>query len=157
MCKNKCTECKEATRKTAGNMPGSRYTLYCTHHDMMRMVDMSISPTAVIEAPDWCPLEKIKKNKENGILSYQDKVDLLMKFKPCIEWDDLKENQVYHVPKLPGEERKDIVITRKSAYSCSYKRIGDKYGNTVYTIYPSSLMVRFLTEHKIKEFVPINK
>ena len=155
MCK--CTDCKEALRKIAGARQDSRYSLYCTHHDMMRLVDMSISPTAVIEAPSWCPLEKLKKNKENGVLSYQDKVDLLMKFQPRIAWDDIKENQVYHVPKLPGEERKDIVITRKSAYSCSYKTIGDKYKNTTYTIYPSSLIVRFMVEHKIKEFVAINK
>jgi hypothetical protein len=125
---------------------------------MMRMVDMSVSPTAIIEAPSWCPLLKeTEKKATSGVLSYQEKVDLLMKFKPQIAWDDIKENHVYHIPKLPGEERKDIVITRKSTYSCSYKKIGDKYKNTTYTIYPSSLMVRFMVEHKIKEFVAIHE
>lgn len=159
--KHKCNGCKESVCKSAGGTATSRYTLYCGHGEMMRMVDMSISPTAIVEAPSWCPLaklqEKLSKVSKGETLTYQEKVDVLVKMSPRVAWDDIKENAVYHIPKLPGEERKDIVITRKSNFSCSFKVIGDKHENTIYTLYPNTLMSKFLVEHKIKQFVPINR
>lgn len=157
-CTHKCNECKQAVKKTYGNVESSRYTLYCDCNDLMRMVDISISPTAIVQAPSWCPLNKEVKTeqKKNRFLSYQDKVDALMKFKPMIAWDDIEENHIYHVPKLPGEERKEIFITRKSSFSCSYQIINDKHENTTYILYPSSLMSKFLLEHKIQEFKVVN-
>ena len=154
-CTHKCNECPQAVKRSYGFAPTSRYTLYCDCNDMMRMIDMSISPTAIVTAPDWCPMLKEQsktETKKTRFLSYQDKVDALMKFKPRIAWDDIKENHIYHIPKLPGEERKEIFITRKSSYSCSYRILNDKHENTIYTLYPTSLMSKFLLEHKIQEF-----
>ena len=154
-----CNFCKNSTIISVGSDEKSRYNLYCNFDDNTRMVDLSVPKDGYVEKPCWCPLMKNSSNKEttkSKTLTYAEKVGLMNKIQPRIKWDDIEEGKVYHVPQFPGEERKDVLITRKNEHSLSYRDINSA-SNIVYTLYPTSLMVRFLVEHKIKEFKPITK
>lgn len=156
---NCCNFCKNSTIKSIGYDEKSRYNLYCNFDGNIKMVDLSVPRESHVEKPSWCPLMKNSSNKEitkNTTLTYTEKIELMNKFKPMIKWCDIEEGKVYHVPQFPGEERKDILITRKSEHSLAYRDINSA-SNVIYTVYPGSLMVRFMVKHKIKEFKPISK
>lgn len=126
-----------------------RYNIYCNYNDVERMVDLSVPPKAYVEIPSWCP-----KNKKvaSSALSFADKMSLLRKMTPLIKWDEIEVNTVYHLPQLPGEERNDIIVTRKDSASLTYREIGG--ANYVYhTIYPESVISRFLVKNKIKKYI----
>mgnify|MGYP003301989905 FL=1 len=161
--KNCCNFCKNATLKAVGFKDDAPYNLYCNCFPKPKMVDLSVPRDAYVETPIWCPM----KSKTDAVhttqtkttyvpLSYQEKVSLMYKIKPQMLWDEIKENTVYHIPQIPGEERKDIFIVRKNQHSLTYREIGGAQ-NVLYTLYPSSLAIRFIVKHKIKEFKPINK
>lgn len=154
-----CNFCKNSTIRSIGYDERSRYNLYCNFDDHTKMVDLSVPREGYVEKPIWCPLMKNSSNKEttkSAPLTYNEKVSLMNKIQPKIRWCDIEEGKVYHVPQFPGEERKDILITRKNEHSLAYREINGA-SNVIYTVYPTSLMVRFLVEHKIKEFKPIQK
>lgn len=147
--KNYCNFCPHSSVVTFST-PEERYNLSCEHEKGKRLVEVSVKDKYFVTKPSWCPLLASNKPKEQG-LSYNEKLEILKKMPPMIKWEDIKVNKIYHVPQIPGEERKDIIITHKNEYSCTYKVIDSNY-NISYTIFPSTLMSKFLVEHKVISF-----
>lgn len=153
--KNYCNFCPHASVVNFTSTQ-RRYNLSCEHEKGNRIVEVSVNEGNFVQKPTWCPLKTTSSvatssNKKNESLSYQEKLELLKNMKPLMKWEDIKVNKIYHVPQIPGEERKDIIITHKNDYSCTYKVIDSSY-NISYTIFPSTLMSKFLVEHKIISF-----
>ena len=147
--KNKtCNFCEHSQINKIGLL--NRYNIYCNYSKSMKMIDLSVPDKAYVEIPEWC--QKKNKNMENTKLTFNDKMDILRKMSPFIKWNDIKENEIYHLPQLPGEERKDIFIVRKDSYSLTYKDV-EGSSNISYTIYPSTLISKFLVKNKIKNYV----
>lgn len=149
---NTCNFCKDSEISKFDTTFDSRYNIYCCHEGK-KIVDVSVKPKHYIECPDWCP-KKINKRKT---MTYQEKIEQLKKIQPFVKWDDIKENQVYHIPQIPGEERKDIIIISKHESYCTYKILNSTFTNVSYTIYPHTLLSRFLVPHKIQKIQVIRK
>lgn len=142
-----CNFCKHAKIKPIGYEENARYNLYCERdNNMIRLVDASIKHDDYVKCPNWCG-ERYTKESES--LSYTDRVSRMRNFKPFIAWDDIKVGEVYHIPQIPGEERKDIIITNKASTSLMYRVIGAP-ANISYTMYLSSLIRIFLVKNKLK-------
>ena len=158
-----CNKCPKLTRRSSYTLQGQeRDNVYCDHFQTTRLIELSMQTNADINQPDWCPIKKeleLKEKMKNGVkLTEGEKRSLMMERKPLTDWDDIETNVVYHIPPLLGEPRKDIVVTYKSQYSCSYKNLSSttKY-SSIETFYPSSLMTRFLFKHKFKKVKMLTK
>ena len=158
-----CNKCPKLTRRASYTMQGQeRDNVYCEHFQTTRLIELSMVANQDVKQPDWCPIKKemeIKEKMKNGIkLTEGEKRTLMMERKPLTEWDEIETNVIYHIPPLLGEPRKDILITYKGQYSCSYKNISSnaKYPS-IETFYPSSLMTKFLFKHKFKKVKMITK
>ena len=144
-CKNKtCNFCQNAFVSKIDCTAEYRYNIYCKHSGNLRMIDVSVPNKAFVEIPEWCPIQK------NGDvnLTHSEKLSRLRSMQPFIKWEDIKENTIYHIPQLPGDERKDIFITSKTATSCQYKIVNDS-PRIIYTLYPSTLAAKLLIKNKI--------
>lgn len=159
-CKNMCNKCGYLVRRKSNYGSDNSSNTYCDKTDSIRLIELSINDDEDIKTPDWCPLieEKTIKQKINdGIkLSYGEKKAILMQHTPIIPWDEIEANQIYHIPPLLGEGRKDILVTWKGEYSCTCKDLTKNY-SAFETFYPSTLMSRFLTKHKVKQVEVVNK
>lgn len=150
---NVCNFCEHAKISKIGIEDDARYNLFCTHDkEYDQIVDASVKHDSFVSCPSWC--EKKKENQPKK-LNYSDKIMLMRKISPFLEWEDIKVNEVYHIPQIPGEERKDILITYKSPSSLMYRNINED-SRVSYTLFPSSLVRIFLVKNKIKKFVAKN-
>lgn len=150
MCDYKTKTCNFCEHAQTFKIKGlDRYNIYCNCGETSKMIDLSVPPKAYVEIPEWCPKGK---NKCNNTLTFSDKMTILRNMTPLIKWEDIKENEIYHLPQLPGEERKDIFIVRKDLVSLTYREVEGSQ-NVLYTIYPSTLISKFLVKNKIKKFV----
>jgi hypothetical protein len=124
------------------------------------LIELSIDDDADIKTPLWCPLKAeadITEKIKNGVpLSESEKKAILLRHIPIISWDEIEANQIYHIPSILGDKRRDILITWKGEYSCTFKDLSKNY-SSVETFYPSTLMSRFLTKHKVKKVEFVNK
>lgn len=128
-----------------------------------RSIEMSCVDTKKINSPYWCPFKgkmvktaigeatTVTEPKPFKDLPYMERREKWLKVKVLSTWETIKENEIYHIPPINGEERKDILVTYKSSYSLSYRNL-NKPNSLVETMYPSSLNVNFFVKHKIKEF-----
>lgn len=154
MCDYKTKTCNFCENAQINKINGlDRYNIYCNFNNALKMVDLSVPPKAYVEIPKWCPKSKNIENKKE--LTFSDKMNILRNMTPIIKWEDIKEHEIYHLPQLPGEERKDIFIVRKDLVSLTYREV-DEAQNVLYTIYPSTLISKFLVKNKIKKFVVKN-
>lgn len=159
-CKSTCNKCGYLVRRKSNYGSANSSNTYCDKTDSIRLIELSVNDDEDITTPDWCPLieeETIKQKINNGIkLSHGEKKAILMQHTPIISWDEIEANQIYHIPPLLGEKRKDILVTWKGEYSCTCKDLTKNY-NAFETFYPSTLMSRFLTKHKVKQVEVVNK
>lgn len=153
-CRNTCNKCGFLVRRKSNYGPANSSNTYCDKTDSIKLIELSINDDDDIKTPDWCPLieeETVRRKIKDGIkLSYGEKKAILMRHAPLIAWDEIEANQIYHVPPLLGEKRKDILVTWKGEYSCTCKDLSKNY-SAFETFYPSTLMSRFLTKHKVKQ------
>ena len=153
--KRKCDGCKHLVcRKSNYSVYGSD-NAYCEYEKTIRLITLNADKNKdKIETPDWCPIleeEKLRQKIVNGEkLTDGEKRKLLMRLKPSVKWDDIQKDEIYHIPPVLGEKRRDVIITWKGEYSCSLRDLSKTYVATE-TIYPSSLISRFLIKHKIKK------
>lgn len=148
---NVCNFCEHAKIHKIGNEENARYNLFCAYDkNYNQIVDASVKHDSFVSCPSWC--EKKKEQVLGCKLNYTQKVDLMRKFKPFLNWDEIKVNEVYHIPQIPGEERKDILVTHKTSHSLMYKVINSA-SNVSYSLYKSSLISIFLVKNKITQFV----
>lgn len=136
----------------------------CMCNGVKRLLDISVPSDKNITIPNWCPMgynrnengEEFKKSYTP--LTYSEKRSVFDNIEPLMKWEDIKEKEIYHIPPLPTETRKDILIMSKTDFSCTYKVLSatpNAY-STVYTMYKSSLAYKFLTKHKVKEIEVVN-
>lgn len=159
-----CNNCKHATcHIIKSDIYEERKNWYCGHGKTKVLLDLTTEKDKLIYAPDWCPLAK--EQSSNGANDYKvtykstpyEIRDQLKKVKGFSSWDDIKVNQVYHLPPLlDGDKRRDILITAKSQYNMSYKVLNDNCSYQINTFYPSSLEVKFLVPHKIMHIEIVN-
>ena len=158
-----CNKCPNLMRRSSYAIGGKeRENVYCDHFQTSRMIELSLAVNQDIKQPDWCPIKQeinLKKKINDGIkLTDGEKRALLMERTPITCWDDIKFDTVYHIPPLLGEKRKDIVVTYKGQYSCTYRVLSKNASSgTIDTFYPSSLMSRFLIPHKFASVKQIKK
>lgn len=147
---NVCNFCEHAKICKIGKEEDARYNLFCTYDKNYRqIVDASVKHDSFVSCPSWCEL---KKKDEESKLTFGEKVDKMRSFKPFLSWDEIKVNEIYHIPQIPGEERKDIIVTHKTPSSLMYKDINGA-SNVSYTLFETSLIRIFLVKNKIKKFV----
>lgn len=136
---------------------------HCMYNGVKTLLDMSVPSDKDVNIPSYCPLKAISKietkdNKPNK-MSYTERRDFFDKIKPLMEWDDIEEKTVYHVPPLPTETRKDIYIISKNNYSCTYRVLSSNASTSngvILTMYKSTLMYKFLQKHKVKQIEVVN-
>lgn len=117
----------------------------------------------LVPSPNWCPLKE-KSDKQYSsdykpktttyLDSWEAKRRVWDNLPHTSSWDDIKVNEIYHVPPINGEKRMDIMITSKTQYVISYKIINQN--GLTYTVhssfYKTSPQVNFLVKHKLIEF-----
>lgn len=169
---NSCNTCPYAECvRVKTNMLHTYNNWYCNKDNKKMILDISIVNGSKIRIPNWCPLKDSKmivgstnKECETGkiqkkYLTYYEKMELLRKLPPQVKWENIKKDDIYHVPPYLDEKRKDIIITSKSDYSCTYKILAQnpKDSNGIsYTLYKTTLMSRFIVPHKIKTIEVVN-
>lgn len=135
---------------------------HCNYGGNKRLLDMSVPSDKDVEIPTFCPLNLSSKSnnytKTFSNLTYTQKREMFENITPLMNWDDIKEKEVYHVPPLPSETRKDILIISKNDYSCTYRVLNSTYSNTILTMYKTSMMYKFMSKHKLKkvEVITVN-
>ena len=152
-CKNTCNNCGFLLRRKSNYGGADSSNIYCDKDSTSKLIELSVKDGEIIKSPHWCPIMEEKgvmdKIKNNIPLTNGEKRTLLMRHKPVISWDDIKQDEIYHIPPLLGEKRKDVLVTWKGKYSLTMKDLTKSY-HSVETIYPSTLTSRFLIKHKIK-------
>lgn len=154
---SKCQKASTTTYEVYNNW-------YCKYGNIDRVLNYGVPSSTLISTPTWCPLKAIScfggtQTEVKSKLTYSDKYDLFKNMKSTIEWEDIKENEIYHVPPLADGKRRDIMVIKKSQYSFTYRELSkDPKSSTsaIYTLYHTSVMAKFLVKHKIKEFEVVN-
>lgn len=138
-----------------------------------RRIDYNLAPNQSIVSPTWCPLKDSAaqlmlpspsssrpKPQETGpqpntststpiYTSYSDRREKMKELKKHIEWDDIKEGNIYVIPKILNQARKIVKVITKTNMSCICHEISDITGNEFTyncTVYPSDLDTVFITE-----------
>ncbi len=152
-----CNNCKFANcHVIKSEIYDERKNWYCAHGKTKVLIDLTTEKDELISAPSWCPIN-VSKPKIEKTYSVGEMREMLKSVKSITTWEDLKVNEIYHLPPLiSGDKRKDILITSKSQYSLSYKVLNEKTNYQINTYYPSSIEVKFLVPHKIMKFEIIN-
>ena len=126
---------------------------------------MSVLSTASITIPSWCPMglktkttalatTEASKNETKKVLTWMEKKNLWEKITPICKWEDIKVNDIYHVPPVLDEKRKDIIITNKTDFSFQYKHLSKTKSNAtscIYTVYKTGYWWKFMCKHKLKK------
>ena len=159
-----CANCSKCTWgvKThyASSCPSMGFTDYkCVHDGSVRFVTQESVEYGKLDAPLWCPLKHKTmdstatqtEKKKFSELPYWERSKVWEKIPPRIKWEDIEVDKVYHIPPHMNEKRQDILITQKSNFSITYRKLNDTNSRILYTIYPSSLMAKFLVPHMLKE------
>ncbi|MBR6517539.1 MAG: hypothetical protein IKT40_11965 [Bacilli bacterium] len=161
-----CNNCQHATcHVIKSELYDERKNWYCGYNKTKVLIDLTTEKDALVSAPSWCPNKAKNEIKQITSASSTTSSDLfaphtyrerLKNIKGFTTWDDIKVNEIYHLPPIfENGERKDIIVTSKTQYSIAYKVLnGSKY--QLNTFYPSSIEVKFLVPHKIKKIELVN-
>jgi hypothetical protein len=159
-CKEICNKCGFLLKRKTNYGSTKSSNVYCDKNDILKLIELSINDDEDIKTPLWCPLKAeadvAEKIKNGTPLTEGEKKAILLRHTPIISWDEIEANQIYHIPAILGDKRKDILITWKGEYSCTFKDLSKNY-SAVETFYPSTLMSRFLTKHKVKKVELVDK
>jgi hypothetical protein len=162
MCVNKetCNKCEFLLKRKTNYGSNTSSNVYCDINGILKLIEFSIKNDSDIKSPIWCPIKEetdITEKINNGEpLTENEKKAILFRHTPIIKWEEIEANQIYHIPSILGDKRRDILITWKGEYSCTFKDLSKNY-SSVETFYPSTLMSRFLTKHKVKKVELVNK
>lgn len=154
-----CNECPHSICKEASCSHGELNNWYCNTKNVKRIIDMSVLSTATLEIPSWCPmgLHKNKQSEEQSltskkILSYMEKKNLWESITQICKWEDIKVDDIYHVPPVMNDERRDILITNITDFSFQYKKIEKNKKSScsaIYTVYKTALWWKFMSKSKL--------
>ena len=72
----------------------------------------------------------------------------LKKIPRAVPWENVKEKQVYHIPKIGSLDRMNIVVDEKTKDELSFRVLGDAKG-TVHQLHSTSIYAKILTKPKV--------
>lgn len=112
-----------------------------------------------IESPEWCPklkgeprlkaLPSPQTTTPKKAYTYSEKREAMKKFPRHIEWDDIKEDGIYVIPKILTQERKVVKILSKTPSLIRCEAIKEYGYDSTYTtiyLYPNDLDAIMLVE-----------
>ena len=135
-----------------------------------RRIDFNVGVGQDIVTPNWCPLNgntqmgfpspstvssARPKPQETGPhpstvgLTYTEKRERMKNLPKHIEWKDIKEGNIYLIPRIMNQSRKIVKVITKTEMCCSCHEISETTGNEyqyVCSVYPSDLDAVFITE-----------
>ena len=152
-----CNDCPYSQCREAGSYGGNLYNWYCNTEHVKRIIDMSVLANKTLEVPKWCPMGcyrnvKSEEKPTKKVLTYAEKRELWESIPLICKWEDIKISDVFHVPPVLDEKRKDVLITNVSDFSFQYRLIDkDKKctSQATYTVYKSAIWWKFMVKHKI--------
>ena len=152
-----CNVCPNSKCTDACASKGTLHNWFCVTKGERRLIDMSVLGSADVEIPTWCPLSlhKEKEEPKKKELSYKEKRDMWENIPNLCEWKNIKVNDIYHLPPIMGEKRKDIMITNVCDFSFQYRLLSKdpkKSSSAIYTTYKTAMWWKFLVKHKIINF-----
>lgn len=149
-----CNSCEHCSKhKIESVIYEDRCNYYCKYGGRNSMIEMTTTKDALVNKPNWCPIVQVAQIKEKKDKTPYEIKEALRSIKAFTKWEDIKVNEIYHLPPLvEGDKRKDIIITSKSQYFMNYKVLNSSNSYSVNTFYPSSLEVKFLVPHKLMKF-----
>ena len=135
-----------------------------------RRIDYNVTRMQTIVAPSWCPLKEDKTHLPSVIndstaqetssktntasnpsyTSYADRREKMKGLRKHLDWDEIKEGNVYVIPKILSQSRKILKVITKTDMSCICHEINEFSGNEYSfntTVYPSDLDAIFITKY----------
>lgn len=79
--------------------------------------------------------------------SIQELKNEFQRLKSNIPWDEIKENEIYHIPPIVSLERRDLFIISKTDESATYKRV-DISAQDERVMHKTSVFAKFLVKEK---------
>lgn len=70
----------------------------------------------------------------------------LRQVNPMMNWEDIKEGEVYHLPPLVYNKRMDFTVVEKRENSLKIKKAGDNYCQT---LFKTDITSRFITKKQL--------
>lgn len=151
--REKCNGCPFVYKLRVSTGTKCYHNYYCQNNpkNVNKLVDLSVGEGEDVKVPLWCPInmgaedEKFMNGEAPKKKTWTDIV-------PQLTFAELEEGKVYHVPPYDNHARMDILITRKSEYSASYKVLNESRDTSysINTLYPNTIIMRFITKHKIQ-------
>lgn len=160
-----CNKCSCSICKETDCSHGTLNNWYCNSKNVKRIIEMSVLSTAEISIPSWCPMGLYNKKSTISTtettrqetkkeLTWMEKKNMWESIKPICEWDNIKINEVYHVPPVLSEKRKDIIVTSKTDFSFQYRHLSatkTEQNACIYTVYKTACWWKFMSKHKLKK------
>lgn len=135
-----------------------------------RRIDYNLLPNQDISSPTWCPLKNTaaqllltaepsstrplpqntgpRPSTTTPSTTY-DRREKMKELRKHLAWDDIKEGNMYVIPKILDKSRKVVRVITKTPMSCICHEISE-YTGAEYTyncmVYPSDLEAIFITE-----------
>lgn len=156
------SECKTCKSSYLERIFGDKYNCKCGLMD--KIINCSIEKEEIdkIDTPSWCPKNIGSQHQHHPIIGAQNQNQnnsMVLKTNrmlwDCvtnkIEWDDVKPDDIFHVPPYMGNKRRDIQIIFKCFSYATYKVLGQNTYET-HTIYPSDLLMKLIVKPKNKKY-----
>ena len=79
------------------------------------------------------------------VATIKSKQSELVKLRYATPWEEIKEDNVYHIPPILTLNRRDVIIISKNDDEAIYRKIGDKENHKMHKM---SVFARFLIKRK---------
>lgn len=170
--KNTCNNCKSLVKNYVGDgmlqfdACCSRCMVTYSNYSLPRNIRYKTGHMVDIETPDWCPKARgVTKEYKSSVdiaasnaqtaekkpLTYMEKKERLMNLPRSTEWEDIKEGDVYVIPKVLSSYRKvvRVVIKTDTLIRCSDIDEFGKESQVCTSIYKSDIDSHFMKKvHK---------
>lgn len=70
----------------------------------------------------------------------------LRRIEPMMDWNDIKQGEIYHLPPLVYNKRMDFVVVEKRENSMKVRKIGDEYPQTMFR---TDITTRFIVKKQV--------
>lgn len=151
-----CNGCGNVICNMVKSSNGDKFNWYCEVNSTdWRALEISAPKGTMVVKPYWCP----KANKNTGESTTRSSAPsspitpnaALANVKPMTPWDEIKVNQIYHIPPMFNLERQDILIKSITKASLNYvvlEKNKPVTHNAQRVLYPTMQLAKFLVPHK---------
>ena len=153
MCVNNniCNGCKYLEKELEyygmDTLPFDYYTFYCnnTRSNYRKAIEYYVEEGELVPRPKWCQLQNGKTQTCFDVVRNKD-----FNFKPnnyLCKWDDIKVGQLYHLPPINKQKRKNLKVTYANNYCATFEIINPCINdNKFITIYYTDSIAKFLVK-----------